>query len=42
VTYPWLILAPGLALTATLFALNFVGEGLRDVLDPRTRTSRAP
>jgi oligopeptide transport system permease protein len=42
VTYPWLILAPGIALTATLFALNFVGEGLRDVLDPRTRTSRAP
>jgi oligopeptide transport system permease protein len=32
--YPWLILFPGLALAATLLALNFLGDGLRDVLDP--------
>ena len=32
---PWLLLAPGLALALTLFSLNFLGDGLRDVLDPR-------
>ena len=35
--YPWLILFPGLALAATLLALNFLGDGLRDALDPRLR-----
>ena len=34
--YPWLILFPGLFLSITLFALNFLGDGLRDALDPRT------
>ncbi|MCE9614908.1 MAG: ABC transporter permease [Lentisphaerae bacterium] len=34
-SYPWLLLWPGLALSITLFALNFVGDGLRDALDPR-------
>jgi oligopeptide transport system permease protein len=33
----WLILFPGLALGLTLFALNFLGDGLRDALDPRLR-----
>jgi len=33
--YPWLLLFPSLALSATLFALNFLGDGLRDALDPR-------
>jgi oligopeptide transport system permease protein len=33
----WLILFPGVALGATLFALNFLGDGLRDALDPRLR-----
>jgi oligopeptide transport system permease protein len=33
--YPWLLIFPGLALTFTLFALNFLGDGLRDALDPR-------
>ena len=33
--YPWLLLFPGLTLSATLFALNFLGDGLRDALDPR-------
>jgi len=33
----WLILFPGIALGATLFALNFLGDGLRDALDPRLR-----
>ncbi len=33
--YPWLLLFPALFFSATLFALNFVGDGLRDALDPR-------
>ena len=33
--YPWLLIFPGLALTITLFSLNFLGDGLRDALDPR-------
>jgi len=36
-TYWWLVLFPGLALTTTLFALNFLGNGLRDALDPRMK-----
>jgi len=34
--YPWLLIFPGLTLTLSLFALNFLGDGLRDALDPRT------
>jgi oligopeptide transport system permease protein len=33
----WLITFPGLALGLTLFSLNFLGDGLRDALDPRMR-----
>ena len=33
--YPWLLIFPGLALSLTLFSLNFLGDGLRDALDPR-------
>lgn len=33
--YPWLLLAPGIVLSLTLFALNFLGDGLRDALDPK-------
>ncbi len=32
--YPWLLLFPGLALALTLLALNLLGDGLRDALDP--------
>lgn len=35
--YWWLIVFPGLALAATLFALNFLGDSLRDAIDPRLR-----
>ena len=35
--YWWLVLFPGLALALTLFALNFLGDGLRDALDPRMK-----
>ncbi|MGV3725020.1 MAG: ABC transporter permease [Actinomycetota bacterium] len=34
--YPW-ILAPGLAIFITTLAFNFLGDGLRDALDPKTR-----
>jgi oligopeptide transport system permease protein len=33
----WLVLFPGLALAITLFALNYLGDGLRDALDPRMK-----
>ena len=32
---PWLWLPPGLALGLTILSVNFVGDGLRDALDPR-------
>jgi len=33
--YPWMIIYPCLTLVVTLFALNFLGDGLRDALDPK-------
>lgn len=33
-SYPRLVIAPGLILATTLLSLNFVGDGLRDALDP--------
>lgn len=36
-TYPHLALIPGLALAITMFAFNFLGDGLRDALDPRMK-----
>lgn len=35
-TYPWLLIFPGTILSLTLFALNFLGDGLRDAIDPRS------
>jgi oligopeptide transport system permease protein len=35
--FPWMVFFPGLALAATLFAFNFLGDGLRDALDPQSR-----
>jgi peptide/nickel transport system permease protein len=37
---PWLALAPGLCLTAVVYATNVFGDALRDLLDPRMRGSR--
>jgi ABC-type dipeptide/oligopeptide/nickel transport system permease subunit len=36
-TAPWLIIFPGAALAITLLSLNFLGDGLRDALDPQLR-----
>ncbi len=33
--FPWLLIFPSIALSLTLFSLNFLGDGLRDALDPR-------
>lgn len=33
----WVVVFPGAALALTLFALNFLGDGLRDALDPRMK-----
>jgi len=32
---PWGVIAPGIALMITVLAFNFLGDGLRDVLDPK-------
>ena len=34
---PWMALAPGIAIGLTVFSINLLGDGLRDVLDPRLR-----
>ena len=34
---PWLLIWPSVFLVLTLFSLNFLGDGLRDAIDPRTR-----
>ena len=34
--YPWLLFFPALVLSITLFSLNFLGDGLRDALDPKS------
>jgi peptide/nickel transport system permease protein len=36
-TAPWITTFPGLAILVTVVAFNMVGDGLRDVLDPRLR-----
>jgi oligopeptide transport system permease protein len=35
--FPWQLLAPAIALAVTLFSMNFLGDGLRDALDPQSR-----
>ncbi|MBI3895186.1 MAG: ABC transporter permease [Acidobacteria bacterium] len=35
--FPWLVFFPAAILAAVLFSLNFLGDGLRDALDPRLR-----
>jgi oligopeptide transport system permease protein len=34
---PHMVIAPSIALSLTLMAFNFLGDGLRDALDPRSR-----
>lgn len=37
---PWITLIPGLALAMTALGLNLLGDGLRDVLDPRLKVQQ--
>jgi oligopeptide transport system permease protein len=32
---PWMLVAPGLVLATVLLCFNFLGDGLRDIADPR-------
>ena len=35
---PWLAFVPGFAISVTVFSFNFLGDSLRDALDPRLRS----
>jgi oligopeptide transport system permease protein len=35
--YPWLLIAPATVMTVFLFAMNFLGDGLRDSFDPQSK-----
>ena len=35
--YPWQLFFPAAAISVTILAFNFLGDGLRDALDPRLR-----
>ncbi len=37
---PWLTIFPGLAIFVTVFGINLLGDGLRDVFDPKLRRQR--
>ena len=41
-TRPAVALAPGLAIALTVLALNVLGDGIRDALDPRAKVRRVP
>ncbi len=38
---PWLMIFPGLMISAAVLGLNLIGDGLRDILDPRLRNTRS-
>jgi peptide/nickel transport system permease protein len=38
---PWLAIFPGMAIVLTVLGLNLMGDGLRDLVDPRIRRARA-
>jgi peptide/nickel transport system permease protein len=40
-TAPWLTIFPGLAIFTTVLGINLLGDGLRDVLDPRRKKATA-
>jgi oligopeptide transport system permease protein len=35
--FPWQLICPGLTMAITLFSMNFIGDGVRDALDPQMR-----
>ena len=36
--FPWMLIFPSIALSLTLFSLNFLGDGMRDAFDPQSST----
>jgi peptide/nickel transport system permease protein len=36
-TRPWVAIAPGIMIVLTVLALNLLGDGVRDALDPRAK-----
>jgi oligopeptide transport system permease protein len=34
---PWLLIFPSITMVVTLMAFNFIGDGLRDAIDPKDR-----
>ena len=36
---PWVVTFPGLAILITVLAINLIGDGLRDALDPKLKRS---
>lgn len=38
-TAPWIMMFPGLAISAAVMGLNLMGDGLRDILDPKLRNA---
>jgi len=36
-SYAWQLLGPGIAMTIFLFCMTFLGDGLRDALDPQSK-----
>lgn len=36
-TKPWMLIFPATFMAVTLFCFNFIGDGLRDALDPKDR-----
>ncbi|MCW2926903.1 MAG: transporter permease subunit [Thermoleophilia bacterium] len=36
-TYWWTVWVPALAIFATVLSVNFIGDGVRDALDPKTQ-----
>jgi len=41
IEYPWLAIFPGLMIFFTIISINFIGDGLRDALDPYKMISKA-
>jgi peptide/nickel transport system permease protein len=39
---PWIALAPGIAMCVTVIGVNLLGDGLREILDPRMRSGKGP
>ena len=35
--YPWCLLVPAVVMTVFLFAMNFLGDGVRDAFDPQSK-----